>query len=183
MAKSLVNTMCSRALYVLFCGLALSLNATAQDAETDDQALAISTVGELLRLDAESAENNERQRYLLSLVKPHATSTTKTAPSPQPSMAPVSATPAPSPTPENPAPETPPEDQLALLGIFGFGQQLRADVSINGHRVRFQAGLSAPISGPVVDGYTLVSLKTPCAVLTNAKNSKTICIKRMASEG
>jgi hypothetical protein len=183
MAKSLVNTMCSKALYVLICGLALSLNATAQDAETDGQALAISTVDELLRLDAESAANNERQRYLLSLVKPHAASTIKTAPASQPSMAPVSAAPTPSPAPENPEPETPPEDQLALLGIFGFGQQLRADVSINGRRVRYQSGLSAPIDGPVVDGYKLLSLKTPCAVLANTKGSKTICIKRMASEG
>lgn len=182
MAKSLVNTMCSRALYVLICGLALSLNATAQDAETDGQALAISTVNELLRLDGESAENNERQRYLLSLVKPHGASTTKAAPASQLSMAPVPASQPPS-TPVNPEPETPPEDQLALLGIFGFGQQLRADVSINGHRVRFQSGLSAPIDGPVVDGYTLVSLKTPCAVLANTQGSKTICIKRMASEG
>jgi hypothetical protein len=174
--------MCSRALYVLICGLVLSLNATAQDAETDGQALAISTVDELLRLDAESAANNERQRYLLSLAKPQVASMPKTAPAAPPSMAPVPAAQTP-PSPVNPEPETPPEDQLALIGIFGFGQQLRADVSINGRRVRFQSGLPAPIDGPVVDGYTLVSLKTPCAVMANTKGSKTICIKRMASEG
>lgn len=178
-AKLTVNTMFSRSLSMFACCLALSQQAMAQDVESiQDQAIV--SVGELLILDAATAANVERQRYLASTGKQHAPAPAA-APVATPVMAPVSGatTPAAKVDPEEPAkPEAPAQDQLDLLGILGFGQLLRADITINGHPLRFQAGQAAPINGPTEAGYKLISIKAPCAVLANDQGSKTVCINR-----
>lgn len=167
--------MFSRQSITLLCGLALSLSASAQESSTG-QAQAIASVQELLILDAGTAANIERQRYLASTGKQQPSAVTPLAV--QPEMTPATSAPEAKPEAGDSTPEAPAEDELVLLGIFGFGHQLRAEVSINGGRVMFEAGRSAPISGAQDTGYKLVSLKTPCAVLANSGGSKNVCITR-----
>lgn len=167
--------MFSRQSITLICGFAFSLGATAQEPDTG-QTQAIATVQELMILDAGTAANIERQRYLASSGKQHTSTAAPVAV--QPAMTPVASEPEAKPTADESTSEAPVEDQLVLLGIFGFGHQLRAEVSINGQRVLFEAGRSAPISGAQDTGYKLISLKTPCAVLANSGSNKNVCIKR-----
>lgn len=171
--------MFSRALLLCACAI-LSFQSEAQGMG-EAQAQAITTVQELLQLDAETALNNERQRYLKSVDKQQ--TTTHVVPtSAELTVAPITtaaAAPTPPTAPEPIKPEADPEDHLSLLSIFGVGNQLRADVDINGHQVRFLAGRPMPIAGPPVAGYRLVSFKTPCVVLANARTSRKLCIQRV----
>lgn len=78
--------------------------------------------------------------------------------------------------------EEPPQPTVApvsveVLGIFGLGHSLMADVAINGSRVRFKRGQLHPIG--VAPGYPfkLVSIKTPCVkVVDSAKAEHEACL-------
>ncbi|MCO8166175.1 hypothetical protein NJC40_00055 [Pseudomonas sp. 21LCFQ02] len=170
--------MSSKRITTFVCALALSMSVTAQELGSG-QAQAIATVQELLILDAGTAANIERQRHLASNGRQQA----PTIPAAQPTMSPAAEATHPPLTPaekETPAPaveET--ADRVAVLGIFGFGKLLRAEVSINDQRVLFQDGRPAPISGALDTGYKLVKLKTPCVVLANSAGTTTACINRL----
>jgi hypothetical protein len=79
-------------------------------------------------------------------------------------------------------PEEPPQPTVApvameVLGIFGLGHSLMADVAINGSRVRFKRGQLYPAG--VAPGYPfkLVSIKTPCVkVVDSAKAEHEACL-------
>lgn len=79
-------------------------------------------------------------------------------------------------------PEEPPQPTVApvtleVLGIFGLGHSLMADVAINGSRVRFKRGQLHPLG--VAPGYpfTLVSIKTPCVkVVDSVKTEHEACL-------
>lgn|GEM_PF-6723582 len=77
---------------------------------------------------------------------------------------------------ESPQPTVAPVT-LEVLGIFGLGHSLMADVAINGSRVRFKRGQLHPLG--VAPGYpfTLVSIKTPCVkVVDSVKTEHEACL-------
>lgn len=171
--------MSSKHIITFVCALALSMSITAQEMGSG-QAQAVATVQELLILDAGTAANIERQRHLASVGRQQAPA----IPAAQPTMSPVAEAthpplaPAEKETPEAPAVEEA-ADRVVVLGIFGFGKLLRAEVSINHQRVLFQDGKPAPISGALDTGYKLVKLKTPCVVLANSAGTTTACVNRL----
>jgi len=66
---------------------------------------------------------------------------------------------------------------LEVLGIFGLGHNLMADVAINGSRVRFKRGQLHPVGVAPGFPYTLVSIKTPCVkVIDLAKAEHEACL-------
>lgn len=79
-------------------------------------------------------------------------------------------------------PESPPEPivvpvTLEVLGIFGLGHNLMADVAINGSRVRFKRGQLHPVGVAPSFPYTLVSIKTPCVkVIDSVKAEHEACL-------
>jgi hypothetical protein len=66
---------------------------------------------------------------------------------------------------------------VEVLGIFGLGNNLMADVAINGSRVRFKRGQLHPLGVAPGYPYTLVSIKTPCVkVIDSTKSEYEACL-------
>ena len=79
--------------------------------------------------------------------------------------------------PEEPPLPTVAPVTLEVLGIFGLGHSLMADVAINGSRVRFKRGQLHPLGVAPRYPFTLVSIKTPCVkVLDSVKTEYEACL-------
>lgn len=65
---------------------------------------------------------------------------------------------------------------LVVHGIYGVGNELFADIGINGSRVRFKRGREvAERVGPDFP-YRLKSINPPCATLINAGTEMPVCL-------
>lgn len=129
------------------------------------------TVNEMIRLDAERALNAEKK--MLADAEARMGGQTVPVLGGAPGGALESATDKPNILPEPIAvPVT-----LEILGIFGLGHNLMADVAINGSRVRFKRGQLHPVGVAPGFPYTLVSIKTPCVkVIDSAKAEHEACL-------
>ncbi|MGP5477575.1 hypothetical protein [Pseudomonas helleri] len=70
--------------------------------------------------------------------------------------------------------ETPKEDlsspvKMEVLGIFGLGENLLVDMSIDNYRVRFKRGISTPLGASADFPYRLVSINVPCVKISDQK--------------
>jgi hypothetical protein len=78
----------------------------------------------------------------------------------------------------NPTPPPPPV-RLEVLGIFGLGDNLLADIAIDNTRVRFKRGQSSPLGAGPDFPYQLVSIKIPCVKLIDAnKAEQNVCLSK-----
>jgi hypothetical protein len=73
-------------------------------------------------------------------------------------------------------------DAPAVLGIFGTGVNLFADVSIDNQRIRFQAGQKAPLGFGSSSPYKLVKIKSPCVSFSTKGGLQTLCIDGKKAE-
>lgn len=76
-----------------------------------------------------------------------------------------------------PAPAPPLPIRLEVLGIFGLGENLLADVAIDNDRVRFKRGQSSPLGAGPDYPFKLVYIKVPCVNLVDAKKVEhSVCL-------
>lgn len=73
----------------------------------------------------------------------------------------------------------PPPIRLEVLGIFGLGENLLADVAIDNARVRFKRGQASPLGAGPEFPFQLVSIKVPCVKLVDAsKVEHNVCLSK-----
>ena len=71
--------------------------------------------------------------------------------------------------------------RIELLGIFGLGSNLLADVMIDNARVRFKRGNSLPLGASSDFAYRLVAINVPCVKIVDSnKNEHTACLSKSA---
>lgn len=63
-----------------------------------------------------------------------------------------------------------------VVGIWGLGDNLSADVRIDGKTLRFQRGTRHPLGYGPGSGYTLVSIKTPCVTYVEKGTVRKVCV-------
>lgn len=69
--------------------------------------------------------------------------------------------------------------QMDVVGIFGLGNNLLADVMINGAKVRFKRGNAAPLGMNSEYPYRLVGIEAPCVKITDAtKTLRSVCLNK-----
>lgn len=69
--------------------------------------------------------------------------------------------------------------RMEVLGIFGLGEKLFADVAIDNVRVRFKSGQSFPLGISTSFPYRLVSINVPCIKIAEAnKTVHNICLSK-----
>lgn len=69
--------------------------------------------------------------------------------------------------------------RMEVLGIFGIGNNLLADVAIDNSRVRFKRGQSAPLGAGADFPYRLVSINVPCVKIAEAnKTEHNVCLSK-----
>lgn len=69
--------------------------------------------------------------------------------------------------------------RMEVLGIFGLGDNLLADVAIDNSRVRFKRGQSVPLGANSDYPYRLISIKVPCVKIAEAnKTEHNICLNK-----
>lgn len=69
--------------------------------------------------------------------------------------------------------------RMEVLGIFGLGDNLLADVAIDNSRVRFKRGQPFPLGASSDYPYRLVSIKVPCVKIAEAnKTEHNICLSK-----
>lgn len=138
------------------------------------QSVVAGSVGEMLAIDTRIALKKEQQRELEAMGIKH-----------QP-LAAVAPAPVMQPTPSltkigeaDKAKQTPDKPRLPALsveGIFGPGDQLAADVLIDGRKVRFKSGQRYPIGYDRSFAYQLISINVPCIRLNGPDGSQVLCI-------
>lgn len=74
------------------------------------------------------------------------------------------------------APEMPKAPTLSVEGIFGLGDQLFAQVLIDGRMVRFKKNQRYPVGYDSAFPYLLVSINVPCIRLTGPGGPQKLCI-------
>jgi hypothetical protein len=152
--------------------LAHSTIALADDFPDVEQAKVAATVGEMLAIDTRIALKKEQQRELEAMgLKQPSGAVVQAAPQVAPRTTPIDA-------PEKKAavPEQPKPPVLSVEGIFGPGDQLFADVLIDGRKVRFKSGQRYPIGYGNSFAYQLVSINVPCIRLAGPAGSQKLCI-------
>lgn len=77
---------------------------------------------------------------------------------------------------EHDAPPPPKVSMPEVVGIWGLGDRLMADVRINGSTIRFQRGARYPQGYGQGSPYTLVSIQTPCVTFLDKGVSRKVCI-------
>jgi len=80
-----------------------------------------------------------------------------------------------------PAPATP-KEPTTVLGIFGLGNNLFADVSIDSQRLRFQTGRGAPLGANQKSPYQLINIAPPCVKLKAHGVVRNLCVDDPRSE-
>lgn len=69
--------------------------------------------------------------------------------------------------------------RMELIGIFGIGKSLKADIEIQGNRYRFVRGYTLPEGASNSFAYRLVSIKPPCATLHDASGkTNELCLNQ-----
>lgn len=69
--------------------------------------------------------------------------------------------------------------RLEVLGIFGLGENLLADIAIDNTRVRFKRGHSSPLGAGPDFPFKLVSIKVPCVKLEDVnKVEHNVCLSK-----
>ena len=128
------------------------------------------TVNDMLRIDAERAQLSE-QKMLSEAKSRH--SGTAILGGILPSAAQVQQVETPKPIP------APPPVRFEVLGIFGLGENLLADVAIDNARVRFKRGQSSPLGAGADFPYQLISIKVPCVKLADANKAEhNVCLSK-----
>jgi hypothetical protein len=128
------------------------------------------TVNDMLRIDAERAQLME-QKMLAEAQGRTGGPALLGGILPGGAQAPVVEQPKPIPAP------TP--VRLEVLGIFGLGENLLADVAIDNTRVRFKRGQSLPLGAGPDFPYQLISIKIPCVKLADAnKTEHNVCLSK-----
>lgn len=154
--------------------LVLSSGSRAQELTDLEQAKVAATVGEMLAIDTRIALKKEQQREFEAMgIKPQPLAAVTSAPviQPTPKMTPID-----EPDKAKATPEKPMEQVLSVEGIFGPGDQLAADVLINGRKVRFKSGQRYPIGYDRTFAYQLISINVPCVRLSGPDGSQKLCI-------
>lgn len=77
---------------------------------------------------------------------------------------------------ENPQPTKPKISTAEVVGIWGLGDRLLADVRIDGQTLRFQRGSRYPQGYGSGSPYTLVSIQTPCVTFADKGVARKVCI-------
>lgn len=129
------------------------------------------TVNEMILIDAERALKAEKKMLADAEARLDGQSVTGQAPITS-AISEIA-----SENPEEPQQPTVVPVTVEVLGIFGLGHSLMADVAINGSRVRFKRGQLYPLG--VAPGYPfkLVSIKTPCVkVVDSSKAEHEACL-------
>ena len=161
-------------------GLSVALLAHSMMSEADplpdvELAKVAATVEEMLAIDTRIALKKEQQRELEAMgIKPAQSV----------SVPPVSM--APQPTPkvnpsEGQAQKEPTQEKsrapaLSVEGIFGPGDQLFADVLIDGRKVRFKKNQRYPLGYDSSFPYQLLSINVPCVRLTGPQGPQKVCV-------
>lgn len=73
-------------------------------------------------------------------------------------------------------PTKPAVSTAEVMGIWGLGDRLMADVRINGQTLRFQRGSRYPQGYGAGSPYTLISILTPCVKYSEKGVARTLCI-------
>jgi hypothetical protein len=83
-------------------------------------------------------------------------------------------------TPEVEAPKTVVVPvRMEVLGIFGLGDNLLADVAIDNSKVRFKRGQSVPLGAGSNYPYRLVSINIPCVKIVEVnKTEHNVCLSK-----
>lgn len=137
-----------------------------------EQAKIAITVGEMLAIDTRIALKKEQQRELEAMgLKPSQAVMAPAVMQPMPKVAPIDAQ-----EKKEPTPEKAKEAVLSVEGIFGPGDQLFADVLIDGRKVRFKSSQRYPIGYDSSFAYQLVSINVPCIRLTGPGGALKLCI-------
>lgn len=72
-----------------------------------------------------------------------------------------------------------PPTQVEVVGIFGLGDNLFADVQFNGRAVRYQRGQALALGATTEFPYQLVKIQSPCVTLKEReKGENTYCLRR-----
>jgi len=137
---------------VFISAIALAPQALADPIAPLPPAPASLLVGEMLRLDAKRALENERAKVAPPIRTIQAT--TSTAP--------------------YPAKVDPPA--VTLLSIYGVGNQLYADMRIHGQAVTYAAGQAHPIRGHQQAHYRLHAIRLPCVQLQTRRIPLELCL-------
>lgn len=67
--------------------------------------------------------------------------------------------------------------QIEILGIFGLGKELQADVEIAGRRYRYLKGYELPVGGNDNFRFRLSSIQSPCVTLNDSAGpQRKICL-------
>jgi len=157
--------------------LAYSMVSQADPLPGVELAKVAATVEQMVAIDTRIALIKEQQRELEAMgIKP-----TQPVPSlspvaaPMPKVAPVEAQA--KKEPKEPAlPEKPKAPVLSVEGIFGPGDQLFANVLIDGREVRFKKNQRYPIGYDSSFPYQLVSIEVPCVRLTGPQGLQKVCV-------
>jgi len=69
--------------------------------------------------------------------------------------------------------------RMELIGIFGIGESLKADIEIQGVQYRFVRGFTLPEGASNSFAYRLVSIKPPCATLHDSSGkTNELCLNQ-----
>ncbi len=69
--------------------------------------------------------------------------------------------------------------RMEVLGIFGIGENLLADVAIDSNRVRFKRGQKFPLGASHDYPYQLLSIQVPCVKIADSyKTVHNICLSK-----
>lgn len=131
------------------------------------------SVNDMLRLDAERAIITEQK--MLNEVK------NRLGGGPTPSVGSVSPTTMEAistPKTDTTAPEVAPV-RIEVLGIFGLGENLLADVAIDNAKVRFKRGQQNPLGAGRDYPYRLISINVPCVKISGPDNVvQNVCLTK-----
>ncbi|MGO4801194.1 hypothetical protein ACEN2T_18090 [Pseudomonas sp. W22_MBD1_FP4] len=74
-----------------------------------------------------------------------------------------------------------PPVQIDLLGIFGVGNVLQADIEINGSRYRYKKGFELPVGAGDDFRFRLVNISAPCISLSDSIGApRKVCLAKSA---
>lgn len=152
-------------------GLAFHSSGYADQLSDMQQATVAATVGEMLAIDTRIALKKEQQREREAMGIKNQPAAVAPVMQPTPKMTPID-----EPDKAKAVPEKPKVPVLSVEGIFGPGDQLAADVLINGRKVRFKSGQRYPIGYDRTFAYQLISINVPCIRLSGPEGSQNLCI-------
>lgn len=151
-------------------GIALFSTGLVAQPTTDGTSMVLSierTVRTMLDLDAELALRNEHERFT-SVTEGKNTTSVDVSPSPESGVAPAA-----QPTPTEAITH---QVNPVLLGIFGIGDTLFADVEIDNQRVRFQKGQSQALGVSHEFPFRLVRIDIPCVTIRDQTGTYKTCL-------